>query len=132
MCLTINTFTHEKTLVVDHRYRVVTKCFPKVIEEDMTVFKCVHTDGKAEYQKFWYDPNTLYKKRKLRPTKEAVYGAGFHAYTSSPVRVYKNRMVIMATIPKGSTVFFGVDGDVVTNALKTLEFPKRYKGHDRT
>lgn len=124
MCLIINQGKHKKN--------AVGKCLPQVLAEDMVAFKRIYNSGKSQYQDFWYEPKTLYKKRKLRPTKEAVYGAGFHAYLLPPQSMYANsktKKIIAVTIPKGATVFFGGYGDVVTNMLITPNFKVNSK-HD--
>lgn len=125
MCLIIDRPRHEKVLV--GRKGV---CVPVTLSESISAYKLIYLNGHALHQyNFKYLPNTLYKKRKLRPTSENVFGAAFHVYSKKPASV-SYCMTIKVVIPKGATVFFGRYGDIATNMLQTLDFPTRYKPND--
>lgn len=125
MCLLINNNEHTVRWI----RRRGTLCLyhvPIVLKEDIIAYKRIKRSGKALFTDFWYEPNTLYrKKRKLRPTQESVYGAGFHAFrVSTPYYTMRDSTIrISVKIPKGSTVFYGMNGDIVTNQIQTLDFP---------
>lgn len=120
-------------LVIDrsrHRSNWGRKVNPVILEEDLIAYKTIRKNGRSAYRHYLYQPNTLYSKRKLRPTSKCVYGAAFHVYEKYPSPLGSLRapreMVIKAVIPKGSSIFYGRRGDIATNKLKTLSFPKCY------
>jgi len=115
-------------LVVSSNHRCVNgKFVPVAATKDLLVFKIVRLNeidplhSYSQFCNFQYAANTLYKKRKLRPVKEVVFGAGFHAYLCRPYAYhcsYGTKRVEFI-IPAGSTVFFGTDGDIVSNQIKS-------------
>lgn len=113
-----------------HRFNWDRKAIPVVLEEDLTAYKVIRKNGRSAYRHYLYKPHTPYSKRKLRPTLEIVYGAAFHVYEKypSPLGYFRSHheMVIKVVIPKGSSIFYGRRGDIATNKLKTLSFPKCY------
>lgn len=132
MCLIIDSSKNQKA-IYSRKGRYITKCVPITVEKDIPVYKVILTDGRSKFQKFLYKPNTLYRKRKLRPTKEAVFGAAFHAYLHeiNPYNVGTDYMVVKMIVPKGATVFFShpVNGgkkphEIATNMIRTLDFPE--------
>jgi len=110
MCLTINRQKHAK----DNNGR----CLPIVLKTQLSVCKIVWENNISQFKYFPYTPNTTYKKRKLRPTKHNLYSAGFHAYLQcGSRRARRNQKIVMLTIPKGATVFYGINGEVITNVI---------------
>lgn len=109
-----------------HSTREGNKRLPIVVKEDIPVWKILGQNGSAYFHDhFYYKPNTLYKKRKLRPTKECIYGAAFHAYSKK--RIKYGYLAVKMIIPKGATVFYGRCEEIATNMIQTLNFPKGYK-----
>lgn len=103
----------------------------KVAKTDITVWKILTSDNVSPYQRFSYEPNTLYRLRKrlvigipqwakrLRTINE-----GFHAY------LYKSdafshagfdayRIVVELTIPKGAKYAMGQNNDIVATSIRS-------------
>lgn len=77
---------------------------------------------------FEYKPNTLVQSDLGKPTIDDndqhlfVIHQGLHAYRNlsfARSATFCDEKIVAMTIPKGSMVYIGIDGDIVSNALQT-------------
>lgn len=129
MCLTVNKKFKNKASArawFEEQLKVVT-------EEDMTVWKVLcktAAEGvfRSPYYEEIYDFRTTNLKTSVIEIENLNYygnleiGKGLHCYAVRSTLLGRARVVLFdtlfsLTIPKGSVVFYGINGDIVTNQL---------------
>lgn len=128
MCLTIDTLIHETDIYVKDKNRQ-TLCKPQsfIADRPLLVWKRLRYNGKtynAPYRGTVYKMGVQYSARLgVSDTGFFVY-EGLHAFVlestanrSIKCALFRSNKICPAVIPKGASVYFGEDGDVVSTRL---------------
>lgn len=106
---------------------------PTVLDKEQMVFKVIRRTNDSMYQRMPYSPHTLYYLGKplelLGSNKEKFYvNEGFHAYVDKPhaiqevanaVTEREDLKIVICFFPKGSNVYHGIRGDIVSDTMMT-------------
>lgn len=121
MCLHISVVRHSNHLT------------PIIMAEDRIVYKVLSKTNRSPMLEFLYHPLHTYHTELDVYEKYAIVDDGFHAFTTyEAARQYAidsvGEKVVEFTIPKGSTVFFGTENDIVSNTIAAGDLTEVSKG----
>jgi len=101
----------------------------EVAKADITVYKILTDDNISPYQRFSYEPNTLYRLRKplviSTQWSKGIISEGFHAYldkseTFCRVGFHNPQFkAVELTIPKGAKYVLGQNDDIVSTSIRS-------------
>ena len=100
---------------------------PIILKEDLECFKVLKyfigiANYYTPYQEYPIELNTLYiTKMSSRGCGREIH-KGFHSFVnveniSSTMILFSNKKVFKAIYPKGTRIYYGIDGDIVGNKI---------------
>lgn len=110
---------------------------PLIMEEDRVVWKVIGYNNISTTRLFQYDENSLYSIDGLKvyrvegaihqPRIVYVVDRGYHAYTTRRTArgcrclFLCDGKIVKFVIPKGAKYFVGMDGDIVSDQIRSLD-----------